>query len=163
MAKQKLTPERRTLLRKELKANLAAGVEKSEILKSLSAKYGITSEGMRWYLNAASPNGSARRGKAARGKSRKKKPGRKGSRGARARKARGPRARAVHLPGVLGQLTEKALRGLLAAKRLVPALDASRQREEELRARVRDLNRELRAESGKARKIQRQIKRLARA
>ena len=33
MAKQKLTPEKRGALRKELKAQLAAGVERSEILK----------------------------------------------------------------------------------------------------------------------------------
>jgi hypothetical protein len=50
----------------------------------------------------------------------------------------------------------------LAAKRLVPSPEASRRREQELRESVRDLGRELRAESSKGRKLQRQIKRLAR-
>jgi len=165
MAKRKLTPQKREVLRNELTAKLAAGVEKREILSSLSAKYGITPEGMRWYLNAASPNGSVKKGRPAKGRRPGKKPGPKASRGTRARKARAPRAasrgRTLQLAEVLGQLTEKALKGLLAARRLVPALEASQEREQELRTRQRNLSRELRAERVKARKIQRAIKRLA--
>ena len=54
----------------------------------------------------------------------------------------------------------KAFRGLLATKRLVPRLEASRRREQELRESVRDLSLELRAERSKGRKLQRKIKRL---
>jgi hypothetical protein len=172
MAKQKLTPEKRVELRKELKAQLAAGVKRSEILKSLSAKYGITTEGLRWYLNAVSPNGSARkpkapkRSKASKSKSRRQKPTKKRPKRARAKRAYSRKSSsngyALHLPKALGSLTEKALKGLLAARRLVPRLEASRRREQELRESVRDLGRELRVESTKARKIQRRIRRLAR-
>ena len=44
----------------------------------------------------------------------------------------------------------------------VPHLEAATRREQELRKSVESLSRELRAESSKARKLQRQIKRLAR-
>jgi hypothetical protein len=172
MAKQKLTPEKRVALRTELKSQLSAGVKRSEILNSLSKKYGITPEGLRWYLNAESPNGSARKAKAAKktkaakGKSRKPRAAKKGPKRAWARNARAAKAssngHALHLPKVLGSLTEKALKGLLAAKRLVPHLVASRRREQELRSSVRDLSQELRAETSKARRLERRIKKLAR-
>ena len=48
------------------------------------------------------------------------------------------------------------------AKKLVPYLEAATRREQELRKSVKSLSRELRAETSKARKLQRQIKRLAR-
>src|ERR1700704_5536934 len=53
MAKQKLTPEKRALLRKALAAKVKAGIGRSEILKSLSTQFGITTEGMRWYYKEA--------------------------------------------------------------------------------------------------------------
>lgn len=172
MAKQKLTPEKRVALRKELHAKQAAGVSRSAILKSLSAKFGISPEGMRWYLKEKSPNGSPQKAaapskpKAIKGGSRGQKPAAKGPHGTKPRKAPSPKpalnGNSLHLPEVLNRLTEKDLKQLLAAKKLVPDLEASRRRERELRARVRDLGRELRAESSKARKIQRQIKRLSR-
>lgn len=171
MAKQKLTPEKKAALRKELKAKLAAKVSRSEILKSLSTKFGISPEGIRWYLNAESPNGSSKKvkppkkAKAVKAQSRKKKPAKKGFQATKAKKAHPSKpssnGSALHLPELLGRLTEKALKGLLAAKRLVPVLEASRRREQELRSRVRGLSGELRVESSKARKLQRQIKKLA--
>lgn len=173
MAKQKLTPDKRVELRKELKAQVAAGVKRSEILKSLSAKYGITPEGLRWYLNAESPSRSVRKAKATKKvasgktKSRKEKPAKKaakrawGKRASAAAKA-SSNGHALHLPKVLGELTEKALKGLLAAKRLVPSLEASARREQELKTQIRSLSGELRAERTKARRIHRHIKRLAR-
>jgi hypothetical protein len=175
MAKQKLTPAKRIALRTELKSQLSAGVERSEILKSLSAKYGITTEGLRWYLNAESPSGSARKArtpkkaratKTAKAKTRRQKPAKKGPKRHRAKRAytRKPSSNghALHLPKVLGELTEKALKGLLAAKRLVPRLEAATRRERELKAEIRSLSGEVRAERTKARRIQGQIKRLAR-
>jgi hypothetical protein len=175
MAKQKLTPEQRAALRTELKAQLAAGMERSEILKSLSEKYGITPEALRWYLNAESPNAStgkakkakaAKKVKAAKAKNRKPRAAKKAPKRARAKKAHPrkapPNGRALHLPKVLGELTEKALKGLLAAKRLVPSLEVSRRREYELKTQIRSLSGELRAERTKARRIQRRIKKLAR-
>jgi hypothetical protein len=50
----------------------------------------------------------------------------------------------------------------LAAKKLVPHLEAATRREQELRKSVKSLSSELRAESSKARQLQRQIKRLTR-
>jgi hypothetical protein len=167
MAKQKLTPEKRVALRKELKRKLAAGVSRSEILKTLSTKFGITPEGMRWYLkekfpkrSKASTASTGKRGMARRGGQTL------GKQGAKAKKATSAKpalnGSALHLPEVLNRLTERDLKRLLSAKKMVPDLEASRRREQELRTRVRELGRELRAESYKARKIQRQIKRLAR-
>lgn len=173
MAKQKLTPEERVVLRQELKAQMSAGVKTSEILKSLSKKYGITPEGLRWYMNGASGSGTARKekavkkkAKAAKANSRKQKPAKKTPKRAKAERAHSRKpssnGHALHLPKVLGGLTEKALKGLLAAKRLVPSLEASRRLEEKLREGVRSLLRRLRLVGSKARKLQRQIKRLAR-
>jgi hypothetical protein len=172
MAKQKLTPEKRVALRTELKSQLSAGVKRSEILKSLSEKYGISTEGLRWYLNAESPNGSAKKTKApkkvsaAKAKSRKQKPAKKAPNRAQAKRAYSRRpssnGHALHLPKVLGSLTEKALMGLLAAKRLMPRLEASRRREEAMRRGVRTLLSKLRAMSSKARRLQRRIKKLVR-
>src|SRR5947207_2403930 len=56
MPKPKLTPEQKVALRKDLKTKLAAGVPRSVILETLSKKYGISSEGMRWYLKGATPS-----------------------------------------------------------------------------------------------------------
>jgi hypothetical protein len=172
MAKQKLTPEKKAALRKELKAKLSAKVSPSEILKSLSAKFGISPEGVRWYMNAESPNGSSKKvkapkkAKAAKAKSRKPRPAKKTAKRAKAKRAysRKPSSngRALHLPKFLGTLTEKALKGLLAAKKLVPHLESVRQKEEELRQGVRNLMSKLRAMSSKARRLQRRIKKLVR-
>ena len=69
---------------------------------------------------------------------------------------------ALHLPKALGQLTQKALMGLLAAKHLVPSLEAARRLEEKLREGIRSLSRKLRLVGSKARKLERQIKKLSR-
>jgi hypothetical protein len=151
MAKQKLTPEKRAALRKELATKLKAGIPRVKILQSLSDKFGISTEGMRWYWNAASSNGTPKKAlhKAPATKVRVPKPSHNGN--------------SLHLPGILTQHTEGELKRILAAKKLVPHLEAATRREQELRRNVKRLSRELRAENTKARQLQRQIKTLTQA
>jgi len=166
MAKQKLTPEKRALLRKELAAKVKAGVGRSEILKSLSTRFGITTEGMRWYYKDAT--GTKKPKKAAPVAKSKPAAGPRPAPKAPKRAIRkSPAAKtsqngsSLHLPEILKH-SEGDLKRLLAAKRLVPHLEAATRREQELRKHVKSLSRELRAESSKARKLQRLIRRLAR-
>ena len=196
MAKQKLTPEKREALRKELAAKIKAGLPRVKILKSLSDKFGISTEGMRWYWNAASGNGTpkkaappakskpaagprvalkthkkaapAAKSKPAKTKSRRpapKAPTKKAIHKAPVTKVRAAKpsqnGSSLQLPGILAQHTEKEFKRFLAAKKLVPHLEAATRREQELRKSVESLSRELRAESSKARQLQRQIKKLA--
>jgi hypothetical protein len=195
MAKQKLTPEKREALRKELKAKIKAGLSRVEILKSLSDKFGISTEAMRWYWNAASASGTPKKvappakSKPAAGPRVALKASKKAAPAAKSKpaKTKGPRpapnapkkvihkapvakahaakpsqnGNTLHLPGILAQHTEGEFKRFLAAKKLVPHLEAATRREQELRKSVESLSRELRAESSKARQLQRQIKRLA--
>jgi hypothetical protein len=167
MAKQKLTPEKRVALRKELAAKIKAGLPRVKILKSLSDKFGITTEGMRWYWNAGSSNGTPKKAAPAA----KSKPvtgprpaPKKALRKALVAKMHAPKpsqnGNSLHLPEILNH-TEGELKRILAAKKLVPHLEAATRREQELRKHVKTLSRELRAESSKARKLQRQIRKLA--
>jgi hypothetical protein len=169
MPKPKLTPAEKSSLRKELKAKVAAGVSRSEILKTLSKKYGISSEGMRYYLKGESTGKKAPKAKKENRGSKSEmapKSTKKAAKGPAKKRSPSPKAtsngHAAGLPAILKELSEKHLTHLLAAQKLVPALEASRRREGELRDGVRRLGRELRAESAKARKIHREIKRLAR-
>jgi hypothetical protein len=167
MAKQKLTPEKRAALRKELAAKIKAGLPRVKILKSLSDKFGITTEGMRWYWNAASSNGAPKKvaplAKSKPAPSPRPAP-KKAIRKATAAKVAAPKpsqnGSSLHLPEILNH-TEGELKRILAAKKLVPYLEAATRREQELRKHVKTLSREIRAESSKARKLQRQIKKLA--
>ena len=171
MAKQKLTPEKRLALRKELAAKLKAGLPRVKILKSLSDKFGISTEGMRWYWNAASGNGTpkkaapAAKSKPANGRRPAPKAPKKVVHKAPAAKVHAAKpsqnGNSLHLPEILKH-SEGEFKRFLAAKKLVPHLEAATRREQELRKSVQNLSRELRAESSKARKLQRQIKRLAR-
>jgi hypothetical protein len=176
MAKQKLTPEKREALRKELKAKIKAGLSRVEILKSLADRYGISTEAMRWYWNAASANGTpkkvapAAKSKPAKTKSRRpapKAPTKKAIHKTRVTKVRAAKpsqnGSSLQLPSILAQHTEKEFKRFLAAKKLVPHLEAATRREQELRKSVKSLSRELRAESSKTRKLQRQIRNLTRA
>jgi hypothetical protein len=170
MAKQKLTPEKRDALRKELAAKIKTGMPRVEILKSLSDKFGISTEGMRWYWNAASGNGSPKKAvavaknKAAKGRRAAPKVSKKAIHKSLAAKVRAPKplqnGNSLHLPEILKH-SEGEFKRFLAAKKLVPHLEAATRREQELRKRVRDFSRDLRAASAKTRKLQRQIKRLA--
>jgi hypothetical protein len=169
MAKQKLTPEKRAALRKELAAKLKAGIPRVKILKSLSDKYGISTEGMRWYWYAASSNGSpkkAAKSKPAKTKDRRPAPKapKKAIHKATAAKVHAAKpsqnGSSLHLPDILKH-SEGEFKRFLAAKKLVPHLEAATRREQELRKSVKSLSRELRAESSKARQLQRQIKKLA--
>jgi hypothetical protein len=167
MAKQKLTPEKRVVLRKELAAKIKAGVPRVKILKSLSVKFGITTEGMRWYYKDASGNGTPKKTASA-AKSKEPAPktpaAKKAIHKASAAKLAAPKAsqngHSLNLPGILTQHSEGELRRILAAKKLVPHLEAATRREQELRKSVKSLSRELRAESSKARQLQRQIRKL---
>ena len=171
MAKQKLTPAKRVILRKEVAAQIKAGVPRVEILKSLSVKFGISTEGMRWYYKDACANGTPK--KPAHATNKKAAEGRR-SAPISTKKAlrKAPRVKALatkpsqngnslHLPEILNH-TEGELKRILAAKKLVPHLEAATRREQELRKSVKSLSRELRGESTKARKLQRQIKKLTR-
>jgi hypothetical protein len=172
MAKQKLTPEKRAALRKELAAKIKAGIPRVKILQSLSDKYGISTEGMRWYWNAASSNGTPKKtapsakSKPAAGPRPAPKAPKKALRKAPVAKVHAAKpsqnGNSLHLPGILTQHTEGEFKRFLAAKKLVPHLEAATRRELELRKSVQRYSRELRAETSKARKLQRQIRKLAR-
>src|SRR5205814_2028132 len=148
MAKQKLTPEKRDALRKELAAKLKAGLPRVKILKSLSDKFGITTEGMRWYWNAASGNGApkkaapAAKSKPAAGPRPAPKAPKKSIRKAPAAKVAAQKpsqnGNSLHLPEILNH-TEGELKRILAAKKLVPHLEAATRREQELRKHVMTL------------------------
>lgn len=171
MAKQKLTPEKRDALRKELAAKIKARIPRVNILKSLSDKFGISTEGMRWYWNAAKGNGtpkkagSAAKNKAVKGRRAAPNAPKKTIHKSPAAKARAPKpsqnGNSLHLPEILKH-SEGEFKRFLAAKKLVPHLEAATRREQELRKGVQKLSRELRAESSKARQLQRQIKTLTR-
>ena len=169
MAKQKLTPEKRLSLRKELAAKIKAGLPRVQILKALSDKFGISTEGMRWYWNAASASGTpkkAAKSKPAAGPRPAPKAPKKAAHRSPAAKVRAPRpsqnGSSLHLPDILKH-SEGEFKRFLAAKKLVPHLEAATRREQELRKTVKSLSRELRAESSKARQLQRQINTLTRA
>jgi hypothetical protein len=171
MAKQKLTPEKRDALRKELAAKLKAGIPRVKILQSLSDKFGISTEGMRWYWNAASGNGTpkkavpAAKSEPAKGRRPAPKAPKKAIRKAPAAKVHASKpsqnGNSLHLPEILKH-SEGEFKRFLAAKKLVPHLEAATRRERELRKSVKSLSRDLRAESSKARQLRRQIKKLAR-
>lgn len=167
MAKQKLTPEKRAALRKELSRMLAAGVAPGKIMKTLSVKYGISTEGMRWYVKGAraskkesTPSSApAPQPKAARG------PARKATKAVAKKKRRSPKAsrngQPVRLPGLLHTMSEKSLKYLLAAKKLVPSLETARRRAAQLQARIHKMGLHFRVASRKANKIARKIQKLA--
>jgi hypothetical protein len=173
MAKQKLTPEKRVILRNEVAAKIKAGLPRVEILKSLSAKFGISTEGMRWYYKDASGNGIPKKAAApakskpakTKGRRSAQKAPNKAIHNAPAAKVRAPKpsqnGNSLHLPDILKH-SEGEFKRFLAAKKLVPHLEAATRREQKLRKGVQKLSRELRAESSKARQLQRQIKTLTR-
>lgn len=159
MAKQKLDPERRETLRRELREALASGTRQSQILDSMSRKYGIALETVRYHLKRldhtekSAPTKKARRGRPRRV--------RKAAQTAlKARHTAVPAGRPVRLLDVVSQLSERALRRALKAKKLIPQLEASIRRERRLAERQRAIRRALRAAKTRRRTLQNRISRL---
>lgn len=173
MAKQKLTKDQKESLRKELREGLTSGAQRSEMLDTLSRKYGITAESVRWHLN--------RLDHIDKGPSKRKGRSRRTSRGVgapRARRGRRPRktaaagaagkptsrgAQSPRLRDLIQQLSVRTLRRALHAKRLLPQLEASTRRERQLAQRDRQIRRLLRKARLQRRKLERRIRRLTRA
>jgi hypothetical protein len=65
MAKRKLSAEKRSELREELRKAITNGKKTADVLREVSAKYGITTITARWYLKSiddAPKRGAGRRG-----------------------------------------------------------------------------------------------------
>jgi hypothetical protein len=160
MAKRKLTEAQREKIRKDIRRGLSAGTSQADLMRAMSKKYSISTETVRWYLKSGK-NGSASAA-AKKAKGAKRRPTAKPSR----RVSRAPRVKHAtngHAGGLLGfvkSVSESALRRALAAKKLLPHLDAHLARKLELARVVREAKKSLRAIESKARKIRRKIARL---
>ncbi len=153
MAKRKLSEEQRGALRKELAEAVATGTRKTDIYASLGRKYGISPVTVAWYLNGGKRAGNGRR----------RGPGRpRGSGKARATTGRkgAPRFRLLEM---VNQLSERALRRALQAKKLLPRLESLLRRERRLAERARATGRALRSARTRRKGLQRKIARLAAA
>jgi hypothetical protein len=131
VAKRKLSDRQRIAIRKEIKAMLASRVPRHEVVKALSAKYRISPISLRWHIRMLLGAG------------------------------RGSGIQSAPFTRILNQLSDKKVKRILAAKKLVPELESARRHESELRGKIRDLERQLHAEENKVRLIKQRIKRLS--
>jgi len=158
MAKRKLSDSQRRALREDIWSKMIAGVPRNELVKSLSSKYKISPISMRWYLRTQPPVPAARSTGSAQG------PAPEAVGAPQAGIPFGKEAgggQDVSLLSVLNGLTERKIKSLMEAKRLIPKLQVFRRHELELRGRIRELEKKLESEVGKARGMEAQIKRLA--
>ncbi len=139
MAKRKLSESQRKSLRDDIRGKMEAGVSRSDLVRSLAAKYKISPISMRWYLRTQ-PAGAPGAPILA------NKPG---------------GAAASSVLSLLNGLTQSKMKRLLEAKKLIPKLQVFRRHEDELRDRIRQLEKRLESEAGKARGVEARIKRLA--
>ncbi len=162
MAKRKLSQDQRESIKDEITKGLKAGTPLAELIKSLSGKYGITTETVRYYSRGS--NGASRRtaaksaGKRSGGSARGTRRTRRIVRRRTARTSRGNglfRGRASRFLQAVTSLSETELRSAIVAKRLLKAYNGLRERE-------KDLLRQVRKVSRKARRLARKLQRLGR-
>jgi len=166
MAKRKLNDAQRKSLRSDIDSRMAGGASRREIVQSLAAKYKISPISMRWYLRTQTAPESAARPPVALEVSPSPEPA-----------ARSLAAEKTLLdafvswkPGagddqtlvtLLSGLTHQKIKRLLEAKKLLPKLDQLRRHESHIRGQIRQLEKKLESETGKARGVEEQIRRLA--
>ena len=150
MAKRKLSDHQRVALREEITKRLSSGIPKTAVVKSLASKYKISPISLRWYIRTQPGGDNA-------GRLRVLPAGRRQDAPPDGYK----NGRSLPFSQVLNRLSEGSLRRLLAAKKLVPQLNLVRRHESQLRGQIRELERRLHAEEGRARVIERKIKRLS--
>lgn len=170
MPKNKLTDEKRDALRQEIKRGVKAGTPQARILETLSKKYGVSSEAIRYYLKALTKKTGLKAKKAAvKGAPKGAKPVKVGKGKAskspksivkpQARKARAKFTSrglaALRISDAVKGLTAKDLERALQARNLLPALEASRARAESLRAKAREA-------AVQAARLERQFRKLVR-
>jgi hypothetical protein len=151
-----LSERQRSAIRDEIKTRISSGVPKKAIVKALSAKYKISPITLRWYIrtqpgiekshkfHVVAPSVPAAT----------EHPG--GASG-----GHGVGSASVPLTSILNQLSDKRVKRLLAAKKLVPELELVRRHESAIRGKIRNLQRQLQADESKARAIEQRIKRLS--
>ncbi len=139
MAKRKLSAEKRAELRAELKKAVGGGKKVADVLREVSAKYGITTITARWYLKSLD------------GKSQKKKSGR--PKGRKAGRPAGTNGNASGFLKAVKARTENAK----AAGKLIPRWQALVDKESALRRQANQLSRRLEAVSEKAGKLRSRI------
>jgi hypothetical protein len=152
VAKRKLNDRQRVALREEIRSRLSSGIPQKEVVKSLASKYKISPISLRWYIRHL-PSGN-RSGKLLVLPTSGDYHGGPGH-------VRDQNGHSEPFEKVLNRLSEGSLKRLLAAKKLVPQLQLVRRYESELRGKIRELERRLQAEEGRARVIERKIKRLS--
>jgi hypothetical protein len=122
-----------------------AGTSRPEILKTVSTKYRISPESVRWYLKGAS--GSVAKTNGTRRLHNLKKPKFGATNGAR-------------LLDVVKKVSVKALRKAIEAKKLLPRLQEELKRRDRLALAERKVKRALQTVNARARKLQQMIERL---
>jgi hypothetical protein len=157
MAKKKLSPSKREALRKEIGEQFAAGVPRIKIVNGLSKKYGIAPITMRWYLRTGFQSHSGSRLPSLNPAS--STPDRSAVTRGQLHQPSPPLA--ADLPKILFDRSEAQLKRLLEAKKLIPRLQAARDRERKLQEQIRRLDRERRAEASRAVTIERQVRALS--
>jgi len=170
MPKTKLTNERRDALRKEIARSVKAGTPQAHIFETLSKKYGVSSEAIRYYLKALSKKAGLKAKKgAAQASPKAAKPVKAGKGKAsknpksvvkpQARKARAKFTSrglaALRISDAVKGLTAKDLERALEARRLLPALEASRASALSLRVKAKEA-------AAQAARLERQFQKLVR-
>lgn len=138
MAKRKLSPEKRAALREDLKKMMGGDKKTADVLREVSAKYGITTITARWYLKSIGVAPKARGGK--------RGPGRPAGSSSSGR-----------LPKNLGQIVEVQSAKANEAKRLAPKWQRLIDRESDLRRQALKIERRLELVSRRAVKLERRI------
>lgn len=160
MAKRKLSEAQRVAIRKNIRTKIAAGEPQAEILRTISAQYKVSPETVRWYLKSSS-NGahSHRPGPKTRSK-------RSGKKGAAARAKTFPKRRASAngkshgLLDLVRSVTTEGLKRALAAKKLLPRLEAKIAEKLRLEGLAKKVRKALRAAESQAARLQRRVRRL---
>ena len=161
MAKRKLSEAQRVAIRKNIRSKISAGEPQAEILRTISAQYKVSPETVRWYLKSTSNGARARR------------PGPKApSNGAQKRVASALRAKAASkrkhsangkshgLLDLVRSVSEEGLKRALAAKKLLPRLEAKIAQKLHLEGLARKVRKALRAADAQAARLKRKVARL---
>ncbi|HXX94736.1 MAG TPA: hypothetical protein VEN81_13975 [Planctomycetota bacterium] len=153
MAKRKLSKAQRVAIRKQIQSKIAAGIPKAEVLRTISTQYHVSPETVRWYLksgtNGTPTSGSA--SKAASNGARAKAPSRRRSSGG---------AKTNGLFHLVQKVSEEGLKRALAAKKLMPRLQAKIAEKLRLESLARKVRKALRVADLQASRLQKKVARL---
>jgi hypothetical protein len=161
VAKRKLSEAQRVSIRRNIRSKVAAGDPQADILRTISARFKVSPETVRWYLKSAS-NGAP--GHRPGPKSHPAGAGKKAASAARTRAAskRRPSAggKSHRLLDLVRSMSEEGLKRALAAKRLLPRLEAKIAQKLRLEGLARTVRKALRAAEAQAAKLRRKVARL---